>query len=80
MPNNRSRDEIIFDILCALTETKIMTRVMFRARLSYAQLVQYRDLMIENGLIENKGGSWFPTKKGLDLLAVYETLRNLMQG
>ena len=85
IPNNmgnRSRTEIVAMILDAANkggETK--TKIMYFAFLSYNQLNEYLDLLIENNLIEYLDGTrrFKTTTKGLFFLKMHNELAELLQ-
>ncbi len=66
---NRTRDDIVISILEFLsTESTFRTHVMFNARLSYAQLKNYRLFLLSKGLVEEVDGKWAITEKGNEYL------------
>ena len=84
IPNNmgnRSRTEIVAMILDAANkggETK--TKIMYFAFLSYNQLNEYLDLLIENNLIEYLDGTktYKTTEKGLHFLKMNNEIKKLL--
>jgi len=72
----RSRTEIVAMILEIASQATSKTRIMYKAYLSYSQLIQYMSFLIENKLIEPKLGSelYTLTEKGRRLLHVYKEL------
>jgi len=49
----RDRHDIVVEILRTAVEGKIKTHIMYKAKLSYAQLNEYLPLLIEKGFLEN---------------------------
>lgn len=66
LTKNRSRQEIIRDILSTLESVNLArTKVMYRASLSYTQLKYYEDYLGGNGLIAiTAEDHWMLTEKG----------------
>lgn len=81
----RDRHDIIVEILKTAISGKVKTHIMYKARLSYAQLNEYLPQLVENGFLENvkiKSRKDYKrvfktTLKGLKLLESFETIRNL---
>ena len=67
---NRSRTEIVSNILDAANGGVPKTKIMYKAYLSYNQLREYLSILIENNLIEYLDGTnkFKTTEKGLNLL------------
>lgn len=76
--SNRSRLEIIHDLLFVVNESKVgvrKTRIMYRGNLSDEQLKKYMNLLIINKFIEcNPEGIWKITRKGKKWFRLYEEL------
>lgn len=70
--HNRTRSEIIADILSVLDNPELKTSVMYKSRLSHAQLKNYYKLLIEKGLVEEKEGKWVSTDKGKAYLKAFK--------
>ena len=70
LTKNRSRQEIIKDILASLENSNLSrTKVMYRASLSYTQLKYYEDYLQDNALIATADGDlWALTDKGKQYL------------
>ena len=70
LTKNRSRQEIIKDILASLENSNLSrTKVMYRASLSYTQLKYYEDYLQENALIASADDDlWALTDKGKQYL------------
>jgi len=49
----RDRHDIVVEILRSALDGKVKTHIMYKAKLSYAQLNEYLPLLIEKGFIEN---------------------------
>ena len=75
----RSRTEITSDILEAAIGGTTKTRIMYKAFLSYAQLKEYLQVLIENGLLDyNKKEDIFRTsEKGMRFLKICEEIDKL---
>jgi predicted transcriptional regulator len=83
MNNNmkyRSRTDIAALILQAANDGAAKTKIMYKAFLSYAQLKEYLNKLLENGLIEhNKEERIFRiTDKGLRFLQLYKQVDELI--
>ena len=76
----RSRTEIISLILEIVSQGTTKTKIMYKAYLSYTQLIQYMSFLIEAKLIECKPGSelYTLTKNGLRALSLYKELDNMI--
>ena len=77
---NRSRTEIVSNILDAANGGTTKTKIMYFAFLSYNQLNEYLSLLIENNLIEYLDGTktYKTTEKGLRFLQMHNELRKLL--
>jgi predicted transcriptional regulator len=73
MRNNRTRSEIIIDMLNAVsTNPELRTTVLYKCRLSYGQLMKYSKFLSEKGLIaETEDGKWVCSDKGRAYLSAY---------
>ena len=78
---NRSRTEIVSNILDAANGGVTKTKIMYVAFLSYNQLKEYLSVLIENNLIEyNEGTQTYKTTvKGLNLLKMHNEMAELLQ-
>ena len=78
---NRSRTEILSNILDAANGGVTKTKIMYKAFLSYNQLREYLSILIENNLIEYLDGTqtFRTTKKGLNYLKTYTEIGELLQ-
>jgi predicted transcriptional regulator len=78
---NRSRTEIVSNILDAANEGTTKTKIMYIAFLSYTQLNEYLSILIENNLIEYMDGTqtYKTTEKGLNFLKIHNEIGELLQ-
>ena len=78
---NRSRTEIVGNILDAANGGTTKTKIMYFAFLSYNQLNEYLSILIENNLVEYLDGThtFKTTEKGLNYLNVYNEIGELLQ-
>ena len=78
---NRSRTEIVSNILEATNGGVTKTKIMYKAYLSYNQLREYLSILIENNLIEYLDGDnkFKTTEKGLNLLKMHNEMAELLQ-
>ena len=77
---NRSRYEVIAAILKSVGKEETRTKIMYKAFLSYAQLKEYLNLLIENGLIDydSTGATYRTSPKGLKYLGLYSQMDELV--
>ena len=78
---NRSRTEIVGNILDASNGRASKTKIMYTAFLSYNQLKEYLSVLIENNLIEYLDGTktFKTTEKGLNFLKTHNEIGELLQ-
>ncbi|HSL12691.1 MAG TPA: winged helix-turn-helix domain-containing protein [Nitrososphaeraceae archaeon] len=78
---NRSRTEIVGNILDSANGGATKTKIMYRAFLSYGQLKEYLSILIENNLIEFLDGTQMfkTTEKGLNYLKKHNEMEELLQ-
>ena len=78
---NRSRTEIVGNILDSANGGATKTKIMYRAFLSYGQLKEYLSILIENNLIEFLNGTQMfkTTEKGLNYLKKHNEMEELLQ-
>ena len=78
---NRSRTEIVSNILDAANGGASKTKIMYTAFLSYNQLKEYLSILIENNLIEYLEGTrtFKTTEKGLNFLKMHNEMGELLQ-
>jgi predicted transcriptional regulator len=76
----RSRTEIVATILDAANGGATKTKIMYSAFLSYNQLKEYLAVLIENNLIEYRGGTnaFRTTEKGLKFLTTHNAIGELL--
>lgn len=76
----RSRTDISYAILEVAKDGAIKTRIMYAAFLSYPQLKQYLDLLIENGLLQyNKDEKeYITTEEGKRFLKMYKEIGRMV--
>ena len=77
---NRSRTEIVSNILDAANGGTTKTKIMYFAFLSYNQLNEYLSLLTENNLIEYLDGTnkFKTTEKGLFFLKIHNEIGELL--
>jgi predicted transcriptional regulator len=81
----RDRHDIIVEILKTAMNGKVKTHIMYKARLSYAQLNEYLPRLVENGFLENQKVKrrkdykkvFKTTSKGLKFIENFENIRCL---
>ena len=81
----RDRHDIIIEILKTAIEGRIKTHIMYKAKLSYAQLNEYLPHLVQNGFLENTTIKikryhkkvFKTTQKGLRLIENFETMNKL---
>ena len=78
---NRSRTEIVSNILDAANGGATKTKIMYTAFLSYNQLKEYLSVLIENNLIEYFEGTktFKTTEKGIHFLKMFNEIGELLQ-
>ena len=78
---NRSKTEIVSNILDAANGGASKTKIMYTAFLSYNQLKEYISMLIENNLIEYLDGvhKFKTTEKGLNFLKMHNEIGELLQ-
>jgi predicted transcriptional regulator len=76
----RSRTEIVAMILDAANGGATKTKIMYNAFLSYNQLKEYLSVLIENNLIEYRGGTreFKTTENGLKFLKMHNEIGELL--
>ncbi len=81
----RDRHDIIVEILRTAIDGKIKTHIMYKAKLSYAQINEYLDLLVSKGFVEPftvkqrkiRRKLYRTTEKGMKLLENFESMANL---
>jgi len=78
---NRSRTEIVGNILDAANGGATKTKIMYKAFLSYNQLKEYIAVLIENNLLEYLDGTqtFKTTEKGFNYLKTHSEIGELLQ-
>lgn len=77
---NRSKEQLLADILVASNEPNTKTLIMYRARLSYAQLLTYMKFLEKKQMIQKtENGKWAITDKGKDYLNYFEKITTLLK-
>lgn len=78
---NRDRSAIVADILSAANRGARKTSIMYKANLSYEQLVEYLKLLVDMGLLEEKilenernPKVYVTTKRGREFIETFEKL------
>jgi predicted transcriptional regulator len=76
----RSRQDIVAAILEIAKNGTIKTRIMYRAFLSYPQMKDYLDLMLENNLLGHDEGEkvYSTTAKRRQFLDMYKKMDNMV--
>ena len=77
---NRSRTEIVGNILDAANGGVSKTKIMYFAFLSHNQLKEYLSVLVENNLIEYLEGAnkYKTTEKGLFFLKMHNEMEELL--
>jgi len=81
----RDRHDIIAEILKTAKEGKIKTHIMYKAKLSYAQINEYIPTLVANGFLENitlkRKGSYKKmfktTMKGVRFIENFDSMRKM---
>ena len=74
----RSRTEISAQMLEIALEGAIKTKIMYRAFLSHAQMKEYLEVLLANGLMElDESQTFRTTEKGKRFLMIYRELDQL---
>ena len=85
VPRRRDRHEIIIEILRTARSGQIKTHIMYKAKLSYAQVNEYLPLLIDKGLLEPftmkqrkvHRKLYRTTEKGMRLIENFESIDKL---
>lgn len=75
---NRSREEIIAEILWTVLEPRGKTTIMHKSMLSYGQVKSYLNVMMERELVQQESGKWVISEKGKTYLQAYKVVRQLL--
>jgi len=81
----RDRHDIAVEILRTAVDGKIKTHIMYKAKLSYAQLNEYVQLLLNKGLLENitirekrqDRKVYKTTRKGMEFIENFENVKRL---
>jgi len=74
----RSRTEISAQMLEIALKGAIKTKIMYRAYLSHAQMKEYLEVLLANGLMElHENQTYTTTEKGMRFLMIYRELDQL---
>ena len=78
---NRSRTEIVSNILDAANGGTTKIKIMYTAFLSYNQLREYLSILIQNNLVEYLDGTrtFRTTEKGLNFLKMHNEIEELLR-
>ena len=78
---NRSKTEIVSNILNAANGGATKTKIMYKAFLSYNQLKECLTILIENNLLVYIDGTqtFKTTEKGLNFLKMHNEIGELLQ-
>ena len=81
---NRSRVEILYDIIVSARGSAKKTRLMYKSNLSFKQLNLYLGFLLQNKLVEERFDvddgtrTYFVTNRGLQFLELFENLQSYM--
>ena len=76
----RSRTDIVATILDAANGGSSKTKIMYKAYLSYAQLKEYLEVLVENGLLEYEEGElkYKTTERGIRFMKTYNEIGEMV--
>lgn len=84
MKRQRSRNDIVAAILRLVTEKGGLgiTKIMYGSYLSYRQVTQFLELIMESGLLDydTKNGHYRINERGLQYLELYDKMDELIKG
>ncbi|MHB1907927.1 MAG: winged helix-turn-helix domain-containing protein [Nitrososphaerales archaeon] len=81
---NRSRVEILYDIIVSARGSAKKTHLMYKSNLSFKQLNLYLGFLLQNKLVEERFDvddgtrTYFVTNRGLQFLELFENLQSYM--
>jgi predicted transcriptional regulator len=75
----RSKEEILRDVLEVALEKVNKSRMMYRANLTYAQLIENLKHLEEKGMIVKLEGYFVTTEKGRAYILAYQKMLEIMQ-
>jgi len=78
---NRSRVEIVANMLSIARSGSLKTHLMYKANLSYVMVTEYLDYLSKSGLIKrvilNGANAFQTTARGIEYLVTYDSLRRV---
>ena len=74
----RSREAILRDMLYVASEKVNKTTLMYRASLSYPQLVEHLNYLIERQMIINSDGLYVTSEKGRAFIHAYQKMQEII--
>ena len=77
--SNRTRTEIIADMLEGMLAPVTITRIMYKSRLSFSQLKEYREYLLSKGLAKQENELWVITSKGRAFLEAYNNAMKILE-
>ncbi len=77
--HRRDRHDIIAEILKTARRGEKKTYIMYKAKLSHAQLKLYLELLNRSGMIMNENGVYKTTPKGLSFVKEFEAMNFLFR-
>jgi predicted transcriptional regulator len=75
---NRSREEIIAEILWTVVSPQRKTTIMHKSMLSYGQVQSYLSILQDKELVQQESGKWVISEKGKTYLGAYKVVRELL--
>lgn len=78
-PRRRVRHDIIMEILKIAKNGTRKTRIMEKARLSYAQLEKYLNALKQADFLIEESGIWKTTQKGLHVIKACQICSRLIK-
>ena len=77
---NRSRTEIVGNILDAANGGATKSKIMYIAFLSYNQVHEYLSILVQNNLIEYRHATqiYKTTEKGIHFIKMYNKIRKFL--
>ena len=76
---NRSREQILANMIEVAFSPVNKTAIMYRASLSYTQLRLYMRVIQDNKfLVATDSGQWVATEKGRQFVQAYNALRQIL--
>jgi predicted transcriptional regulator len=74
----RSKEAILRDMLAAATEKVNKTTMMYRANLSYPQLMQHLTYLVEKQLLLKQDGLYAASEKGRAYVNAYQRMSEII--